>query len=555
MFTKKEKPKANSIESNKRAPFFQAKLKVGKAGDKYEVEADKMADKVVNNDKSSNAVQKKEGEEEVQQKPLASEISPLIQKAETLEEEPVQKMEEEEPVQKKEEEEVQQKEEEEPVQMMEEEEVQQKEEEEVQAKSTNNSNKSPSIEGKLRNGSGGTKMDNQTKNEMESGFGADFSQVNIHNDNEAAQMSQDIGAQAFTHGNDVYFNKGKYNPDSKEGKHLLAHELTHTVQQKGMLQKKEIKDISKTNNKIQKATEYGAGTGFNVAYSVPLAKNNIEASAGEEMIFGVNASDRDRKKIGAGAWANYDGTGPYQVKYDVVGDAEFDLKGSGLSSHTDNSLRSRNIRLFIKNTWTGNNDITVKATIKDLEASAVAPDTGSAKDPDKVITWIIKKRSSLVPTGLKRVRGAGAVWSPAPSSYVYQGTPDVIIPRIGPHYENQTVLESFSNTEARGFTMSDLKDTWKTANPGLNTPNKVAVFLYGTSNNGTFVFNRNDQIGDRHSGFGQTSPFKATAFSDADGVGYIKTQEYSIGGVVIGTATIERRKTDANGIEVRKTEP
>lgn len=237
MFTKKEKPKANSIESNKRAPFFQAKLKVGKAGDKYEVEADKMADKVVNNETTSNAVQKKEGEEEVQQKPLASEISPLIQKAETLEEEPVQKMEEEEPVQKKEEEDVQQKEEEEPVQKMEEEEVQQKEEEEVQAKSTNNSNKSPSIESKLRNGSGGTKMDNQTKNEMESGFGADFSQVNIHNDNEAAQMSQDIGAQAFTHGNDVYFNQGKYNPNSKEGKHLLAHELTHTVQQKGMIQK------------------------------------------------------------------------------------------------------------------------------------------------------------------------------------------------------------------------------------------------------------------------------------------------------------------------------
>lgn len=299
MFTKKEKPKANSIESNKRAPFFQAKLKVGKAGDKYEVEADKMADKVVNNDKSSNAVQKKEGEEEVQQKPLASEISPLIQKAETLEEEPVQKMDEEEPVQKKEEEEVQQKEEEEPVQMMEEEEpvqkkeeeeVQQKEEEEVQTKSTNNSNKSPSIEGKLRNGSGGTKMDNQTKNEMESGFGADFSQVNIHNDNEAAQMSQDIGAQAFTHGNDVYFNKGKYNPDSKEGKHLLAHELTHTVQQKGMVQKK-----------IQ---HYKSDTGFryNPPSTIKRSISEIQAVAGTtpDGIYGLNtkiAVENYQKKL------------------------------------------------------------------------------------------------------------------------------------------------------------------------------------------------------------------------------------------------------------------
>jgi Domain of unknown function (DUF4157) len=42
-----------------------------------------------------------------------------------------------------------------------------------------------------------------------------------------------LGAQAFTNGNDIYFNNGKYNPNSKDGKHLLAHELTHTVQQSG----------------------------------------------------------------------------------------------------------------------------------------------------------------------------------------------------------------------------------------------------------------------------------------------------------------------------------
>jgi len=72
---------------------------------------------------------------------------------------------------------------------------------------------------------------------MESGFGADFSDVKIHTDTNAVQMSQELGAQAFTNGNDVYFNKGKYNPDSREGKHLLAHELTHTIQQTGAVQK------------------------------------------------------------------------------------------------------------------------------------------------------------------------------------------------------------------------------------------------------------------------------------------------------------------------------
>lgn len=231
-------------------PKVQKKLAMGTPGDKYEVEADHMADQVVNKTGSGDAIQKMEGEEEVQQKPLAASVTPLIQKMETSEEEPVQKMEEEEPVQAMEEEEavqameeeepVQAMEEEEPVQAMEEEESVQKmeEEEPVQAKKRNPTSTNPNIEGKLRHGSGGSKMDPQTQSEMESGFGADFSAINIHNDSEAAQMSKDIGAQAFTHGNDVYFNDGKYNPDSKEGKHLLAHELTHTIQQKGGVSKK-----------------------------------------------------------------------------------------------------------------------------------------------------------------------------------------------------------------------------------------------------------------------------------------------------------------------------
>ncbi|GGG23395.1 hypothetical protein GCM10011344_25180 [Dokdonia pacifica] len=286
---------------------------MGSPGDKYEVEADHMADKVVNKTGSGEAVQKMEGEEEVQQKPLAESVTPLVQKMEASEEEapvqkmeeeesvqmmeeeePVQKMEEEEPVQMMEEEEpVQKMEEEEPVQMMEEEEPVQKMEEEepvqkmeeeepvqameeeeavqtkcaecgqekesVQAKcsecekkkmSKNENEESPlqksksqnsthsKLESSLRKGRGGRKMDPSTLSSMESGFNADFGHVKIHTDSESVQMNKEIGAQAFTHGNDIYFNEGKYNPNSKDGKHLLAHELTHTIQQKGMVQKK-----------------------------------------------------------------------------------------------------------------------------------------------------------------------------------------------------------------------------------------------------------------------------------------------------------------------------
>jgi len=64
---------------------------------------------------------------------------------------------------------------------------------------------------------------------MEPRFGADFSSVRVHTGGEAVQMNQDLGAQAFTHGSDVYFGAGK-DPGNNE---LTAHELTHVVQQTG----------------------------------------------------------------------------------------------------------------------------------------------------------------------------------------------------------------------------------------------------------------------------------------------------------------------------------
>jgi len=66
---------------------------------------------------------------------------------------------------------------------------------------------------------------------MSSRFGIDFNDVSIHTDSRSIQLNRQLNARAFTVGNDVYFNQGEYNPNSWEGKHLLAHELTHVVQQ------------------------------------------------------------------------------------------------------------------------------------------------------------------------------------------------------------------------------------------------------------------------------------------------------------------------------------
>lgn len=78
----------------------------------------------------------------------------------------------------------------------------------------------------------GNALDNSTKSFMESRFDRDFSNVRIHNNHEAVLLSNQLNAQAFTVGNDIYFNSGKFSPESSAGKKLLAHELTHVVQQK-----------------------------------------------------------------------------------------------------------------------------------------------------------------------------------------------------------------------------------------------------------------------------------------------------------------------------------
>jgi hypothetical protein len=69
---------------------------------------------------------------------------------------------------------------------------------------------------------------------MESGFGRDFGDVRLHTDSMAGQAARTLGAEAFTSGRDIYFGHGRYQPTTESGQRLLAHELTHTVQQTEM---------------------------------------------------------------------------------------------------------------------------------------------------------------------------------------------------------------------------------------------------------------------------------------------------------------------------------
>jgi outer membrane protein OmpA-like peptidoglycan-associated protein len=70
------------------------------------------------------------------------------------------------------------------------------------------------------------------RSQMETSFDADFSSVQVHHGSEAARKTSEIGALAYTQGENIYFNQGMYAPDTRSGKELIGHELTHVVQQR-----------------------------------------------------------------------------------------------------------------------------------------------------------------------------------------------------------------------------------------------------------------------------------------------------------------------------------
>jgi hypothetical protein len=78
----------------------------------------------------------------------------------------------------------------------------------------------------------GSPLDRPLREDMEQRFGYDFSQVRVHTDAAAQQSARDVNAHAYTVGNDLVFGRDQYAPESRSGRHLLAHELAHMVQQR-----------------------------------------------------------------------------------------------------------------------------------------------------------------------------------------------------------------------------------------------------------------------------------------------------------------------------------
>lgn len=238
----KEKP---FFSAGNKSTGIQTKLNIGSPNDKYEKEADNVADKVVQRLSQNDVPQKTTqhntasthlGENSIQQKAITP-VGPVS----TMVQAKINAGDKEEKLQKKDKEDdkeatIQKK----PI--FESNAEPDESRKAIQRKADHESpqHAAPAVEDSLQSTKGtGNPLPASTRAQMENSLGADLSGVRIHNDSKAAQLSNDLNAQAFTHGNDIYFNEGKYNTSSTEGKHLLAHELTHTVQQGATVQRKE----------------------------------------------------------------------------------------------------------------------------------------------------------------------------------------------------------------------------------------------------------------------------------------------------------------------------
>ncbi|MCX6218602.1 DUF4157 domain-containing protein [Spirosoma sp.] len=241
------------------APAVQMKLTVNKPGDSFEQEADKTADKVMRMPAPMSAPAITGKDEKLQRQTddkLQKKEDDKLQKA-ALPEEKIQKAElKDDKIQKA------------PAQ----EEKLQKKESTQAGKTTGDG--TPAVTSDTQSAiqsqtSGGQPLSNDVRTFMEPRFGADFSNVRIHTNAESAGLSNHLSARAFTYQNHIFFSRDQYQPGTSEGKQLLAHELTHTVQQGHAVQRSPQVATTATPPPVQRlgmqdALDYFADKAYNI---------------------------------------------------------------------------------------------------------------------------------------------------------------------------------------------------------------------------------------------------------------------------------------------------
>jgi hypothetical protein len=125
---------------------------------------------------------------------------------------------------------------------------------------------------------GGMPLAENLQRSMGKAMGADFSGVKVHTDSQSDQLNKSIQARAFTTGQDVFFRQGSYEPSSRGGQELIAHELTHVVQQTGTIQRYHTKHKDfRTSDDGQIAVHQKNSVGGQTAYATPALIKDASA--------------------------------------------------------------------------------------------------------------------------------------------------------------------------------------------------------------------------------------------------------------------------------------
>ncbi len=267
-------------------PAIQAKLTIGQPNDFYEQEADRVAAQVVQqinaapsaHPQATVALQRQAApeEDELQMKPLLQrqaapeedelQMKPLLQRQAAPEED------------------------------------------ELQMKSTRAQgvvmgDASADLEATINSARGsGQPLEPGLQRQMGQAMGADFGGVTVHTDATADRLNQSIQAKAFTTGQDIFFRGGAYNPGSRDGQELIAHELTHVVQQNGGAVQRSLF--------IQAAFEDAYVNDTAQLHDIdPSGKDKGTVAGGKKFKSGDTIQVNPAVSLGGGAWLSAEGSG------------------------------------------------------------------------------------------------------------------------------------------------------------------------------------------------------------------------------------------------------
>ncbi len=362
------------------------------------------------------------------------------------------------------------------------------------------------IQAQLGSGEG---LESGLQGGMSSAFGYDFSGVRVHKDNQAAQLSADLNARAFTIGHNVAFGAGEYQPGTLIGDALIAHELAHVVQQggatvQGPLQKGEAdigsleEDADVSAVRAVASLWSGAKAGLaNIGHnaipalksglklqrckreSTPAPQEKFNLPAGENLLSAPGEQIVFSSLFVSTRWTDFKTS--YTAEgghfYAPGGPQEKEFEGAG----------ALNLPFFIDSSWDGATPVSVHMKIRRVSDSTIVilkdwKFSNKPYVPTSIRQWESEGEEPLAPGEVK--------------TFLYMLGPEVGTDGKPRSYQGQTIRERFE-AETCNISPSELKAEFKVEHPQLTSPEQIARFFFDDlSWNASFTVDRKARTSD-----------------------------------------------------------